>query len=161
MLREVQPATDLAGICEIYNHYVEHTCVTFEEDPVLPEDMQSRIEQVTAAFPWLVYEEAGRVLGYAYANQWKPRGAFRYTVEASVYLHVDSAGRGLGSQLYRALLDRLRAQGTHLVIAGISLPNEASIRLHQRLGFQEAGYWVQAGYKFDRWIDLSYWQMVL
>ena len=160
MLREVLPA-DLGDICEIYNHYVENTCVTFEEDAVPRERMQTRVEQITADYPWVVYEDAGRVLGYAYAAKWKPRAAFRYTVEVSVYLHVDAIGRGLGMRLYQALLDRLRAQGIHLVIAGISLPNDASIRLHQKLGFQEAGRWIQAGYKFDRWVDLSYWQLVL
>lgn len=161
MLREVLPATDLADICEIYNYYVEHTCVTFEEEPVSPAVMLSRIERITGAYPWLVYEDAGRVLGYAYAAQWKPRGAFRYTVEASVYLRAGSTGGGLGMKLYQALLERLRAQGIHLVIAGISLPNEASVRLHRKLGFEEAGRWNQAGYKFDRWIDLSYWQLML
>ena len=160
MLREVLP-DDVGAICGIYNHYVEKTCITFDETPMSLEQMRAKVEQISAAYPWVVYVESGRLQGYAYAAPWKPRGAFRYTVEASVYLRVDATGRGLGEQLYQSLLDRLRTSGMHLVIAGISLPNEASIRLHRKLGFQEAGRWLQAGYKFDRWVDLSYWQLLL
>lgn len=160
MLREVLP-DDTGDICAIYNYYVENTCVTFDEEPLSLEQMQAKIEQVTAGYPWIVYVDSGRLLGYAYAAQWKPRAAFRYTAEASIYVHQDATGRGLGAQLYRSLLDRLRIRGMHLVVAGISLPNEASIRLHRKLGFKEAGCWLQAGYKFDRWVDLSYWQLVL
>ena len=160
MLREVLPA-DIGDICEIYNHYIEKTCITFDEEPLSLEQMQAKVEQITAVYPWVVYVDSGRLLGYAYAAPWKPRAAFRYTAEASVYLHVDATGRGLGEQLYQSLLDRLRTRGMHLVIAGISLPNEASIRLHRKLGFKEAGCWFQAGYKFDHWVDLSYWQLLL
>lgn len=160
MIRDVSLA-DAADICTIYNHYIEHSCITFDEECQSPQQIGHKIEHISERYPWLVYEENGRILGYAYAAEWKPRSAFRYTVETSIYLHPEAVGCGLGTPLYQALIDRLTGQGMHLVIAAITLPNAASIQLHRQFGFQEIGSMKHAGYKFDHWIDVSYWQLLL
>ena len=160
MLRPATPS-DASAICEIYNHYVENTIVTFETEPVLPEQMELRIQQVMGCYPWLVWEEQGRVVGYAYAGQWKSRCAFRYCVESTVYLAPDCTGRGIGRALYEALIDELRERTIHSVIAGISLPNPGSVALHEKMGFVKIGHFKEVGWKFDEWIDVGYWELVL
>jgi phosphinothricin acetyltransferase len=159
----IRPATgaDAAQICEIYNHYIVHTAVTFEEEPVGVNEMALRISETVPHLPWLVWEGGGRVLGYCYANKWKGRCAYRYSVEATVYLRPDVSGRGLGTKLYSALLDELRQRKLHAVIGGIALPNEASVRLHEKLGFAKVAEFREVGNKFGRWIDVGYWQLIL
>src|SRR6478736_2789019 len=126
MLRAATTA-DAAAIAEIYNHYVLHTIITFEEEAVPAAEMAQRITEVLGAgLPWFVWEEAGRVLGYAYGGKWKSRCAYRYAVESSIYLSKNATGRGLGSKLYVALIDALRAKGIHSIIGGIALPNPGS-----------------------------------
>ncbi len=152
-------AGELAGI---YNYYVANSCATFETEVVTSEQMQLRIDETLAdCLPWLVAEVSGRILGYAYASSWKERYAYRFSVESTVYLDVNETQKGIGQQLNRALLDALRSASVHLVIAGIALPNEHSIRLHERLGFTKAGYFEQVGYKHGRWVDVGYWQLLL
>jgi L-amino acid N-acyltransferase YncA len=153
-------AADAAAIAEIYNYYVLHTIVTFEEEAVTTEDMAGRIQEVTAKFPWIVYEAEGRILGYAYAGAWKSRCAYRNSVETTVYLTADAAGKGIGSGLYHRLLERLQQQGLHAAIGGIALPNEASVRLHEKYGFQKIGEFIEVGYKFNQWINVGYWQII-
>jgi L-amino acid N-acyltransferase YncA len=161
MLRTATPA-DAAAIAEIYNHYVLHTIITFEEDAVPAAEMAQRITEVLGAgLPWFVWEEAGRVLGYAYAGKWKSRCAYRYAVESSIYLSKDATGRGLGSKLYAALIDALRAKGIHSIIGGIALPNPASVGISERLGFQKIGHFKEVGWKFEKWIDVGYWELIL
>lgn len=159
----IRPATpgDAAALCAIYNHFVAGTVVTFEEEPVAEEEMARRVATVTAAWPWLVAEEEGRVAGYAYATSWKARSAYRRTVESTVYVAPGQERRGLGRALYGALLDALRAQGVHAVLGGIALPNEASVGLHERLGFAKVGQLREVGWKLGRWVDVGYWERVL
>ena len=151
---------DGAALARIYNHYVQHTCITFETDPVTAEDMAGRIhETLDAGLPWLLAEGPdGAPLGYAYASRWKGRCAYRHTVESTVYLDADAVGRGIGQPLYGGLLDAIRAGGMHAVIGGIALPNARSIALHERLGFHKVAHFEQVGRKQDRWIDVGYWQ---
>ncbi|MBX3622893.1 MAG: N-acetyltransferase [Rhizobacter sp.] len=161
MIRAAAPG-DAAALAEIYNHYVAHTTITFEEQPVAPDQMAERVRDVaTASLPWLVAEGEGRVLGYAYAGRWRPRSAYRHSVETSVYLRDGSGRRGLGSGLYEALFAALQAQGVHAVIGGIALPNESSIALHEKFGMKKVAHFEQVGFKFGRWIDVGYWQRVL
>ncbi len=160
MIRDVN-GNDAEALCAIYNHYVEATVITFEEAVVSPAEMGRRIADITARFPWLVYEESGAVAGYAYAGPWKPRSAFRHTVESSVYVADGCHGRGIGTQLYRALLTALRTTEVHSVISGIALPNPASVRLHENFGFQKTGHFHDVGRKFDQWIDVGYWELLL
>jgi L-amino acid N-acyltransferase YncA len=153
-------AADARRICDIYNHYIEQTVITFEEEPLPAEEMERRIAATAPSLPWLVYEEGGRVLGYAYAGRWRDRSAYRYTVESTVYVDAGAAGRGIGAALYGELLQELRRLGVHAVIGGISLPNEGSRRLHEKMGFMKSGHLSQVGYKFGRWIDVGYWELV-
>lgn len=161
MLRAATPA-DAAAIAAIYNHYVLHTIVTFEEEAVTADEIATRIREVQGAgIPWFVWEEHGRVLGYTYASKWKSRCSFRYSLETTVYLDKDVTGRGLGRKLYTALIDALRGQKYHALIGGISIPNPASIALHEKLGFQKIGHFKEVGWKFNQWIDVGYWELVL
>lgn len=159
----VRPATldDAEAIASIYNHYITHTIVTFEELPVAAADMRSRIAAVLERLPWLVLEHGGGIAGYAYASPWKARIGYRSAVESSIYLEPAQAGRGLGFVLYRDLLADLRARNIHCVIAGAALPNPASAALHQKLGFRQVAHFRENGFKFGRWIDVAYWQRLL
>jgi phosphinothricin acetyltransferase len=159
----MRPATldDAAAIASIYNHYVTHTIVTFEEQPVTPAEMQSRISAVLEKLPWLVLEHDGDIAGYAYASSWKSRTGYRFAVESSIYLGPAHVGRGFGSALYQNLLDDLRARNIHCVIGGAALPNAASVALHERLGFTKVAHFRENGFKFDHWIDVAYWQLLL
>lgn len=160
MIRTCQ-ASDAARICEIYNHYVRDTVVTFEEAPVSSDDMMRRIEAISARLPWLVWEQDGAVLGYAYAGPWHARSAYRYSVESTIYLATDAAGRGIGTRLYGALISALRDGGIRCALAGIALPNPASVSLHEKLGYSKVGLFRDVGFKFDRWIDVGYWELIL
>ncbi len=161
MLRTATRA-DAAAISGIYNHYVLRTVITFEEETVPEAEMAQRITEVLAAgLPWFVWEENGRVLGYSYASKWKSRCSYRYTVEATVYLDKDATGRGLGTTLYSALIDTLRPIRIHAVIGGVALPNEASTALHETLGFKKIAHFKEVGWKFDQWIDVGYWELLL
>lgn len=160
MLRYCTPA-DAAAIADIYNHYVRETVVTFEELPVLEEDMADRIAGVTTQLPWLGWESDGALVGYAYAAPWKGRAAYRHTVESSIYLAPQAVGRGLGSRLYAALIEELRQRRLHCVIGGAALPNPVSAALHEKLGFTRIAELREVGFKFGRWIDVAYWQLML
>ncbi|MEM9529457.1 MAG: N-acetyltransferase family protein [Pseudomonadota bacterium] len=149
------------AVCGIYNHYVERSVATFEVSPIDPADMEERIRATTARYPWLVYVDADKVIGYAYATPWKPRAAYGQTVESTVYVADEACGRGVGAELMLALLKRLAEQDVHAVLAGIALPNEASVRTHEKLGFFQVAHFRQTGRKFDRWIDIGYWQRIL
>ena len=151
---------DAAPIAEIYNHYIEHTVVTFEESRVSGDEIGARIiETLEAKLPWLVAEdEQGRVLGYAYASKWKGRCAYRYSVEITVYLAQQATGKGLGRQLYKVLFEQLKQLSYHTVIGGISLPNPASVALHEKCGLEKVAHFKEVGFKFGQWVDVGYWQ---
>ena len=152
---------DAAAIAEIYAPFVTGSAVSFETEPPDETAMRGRIEAGGDLYPWLVAEEEGRLLGYAYAARFRERPAYRFTVETSVYLRAEAAGRGLGRQLYEPLLANLEGQGFTQAIAAITLPNEASVRLHERLGFERAGTYRQVGWKFGAWHDVGLWQRAL
>lgn len=155
-------ADHVADVAAIYNAYVINDIATFEELPVTIEEMSRRIDEVRGrSLPWLVAREVGKVVGYAYAGSWKARSAYRHTVESSVYVAADGRGRGIGTQLYSALIGKLRSRELHAVIGGVSLPNVQSVRLHESLGFQKIGEFKEVGFKFGRWIDVGYWQLLL
>ncbi len=161
MIRSAIPS-DAAAICDIYNYYVDNSIVTFEYDRVSIASMQQRIETTTAQFPWLVYEEQGVILAYAYANLWKEREAYKHILEPTVYASHKMTSKGVGTKLYQALLDVIEAQQATTKVKAlmgvIALPNDASIALHKKLGFKEAGYFKEVGYKFDQWIDVAFYQ---
>ena len=155
-------ADDGTALAAIYNHYVAHTVITFEESAVTPMDMAERIEHTTSAdLPWIVAEEEGAVLGYAAASKWKTRTAYRFSAEITIYLQPGFGGHGLGTSLYQELLQQLRARQYHLAIGGIALPNAASVRLHEKLGFEKVAHFKEVGFKQGRWVDVGYWQLQL
>lgn len=152
---------DAGEICRIYNPYVENTWVTFEEQLVPEEDMRRRIAEVTLVFDWLVLEEDGRLLGYAYSNRWRPRAAYRYSVESTIYLDKEICGKGFGARLYTALIEGQRRRGLHCIMGGIALPNAASVGLHEKLGFRKVAHFEEVGWKLGQWRDVGYWQLQL
>ena len=155
-------AGDAEAIAGIYNHYIHNSTATFEEQPVTDEALAARISEVEAAgLPWLVAEIDSGIAGYTYAGKWKGRCAYRYAVQTTVYVDPQKQGRGTGTQLYAALLGRLRERGMHVAMGGIALPNAASIALHERAGFEKIAHFREVGYKFDRWIDVGYWEIIL
>ena len=153
-------AADAPSICEIYNHHVRETVVTFEEQPLADDEMTRRIAETTATYPWLVSEIDGSIAGFAYASSWKRRSAYRFAAESTIYMAPQFAGRSLGSELYRALIAEMRSRGLHCAIGGISLPNPASIALHEKLGFKPIGQFREVGWKFGKWVDVGYWELV-
>lgn len=160
MIRKVQ-ISDAEYICRIYNYYVLNTTISFEEIPVSDDQMRSRIEQVTGQYPWLVYVEENNVVGYAYVSRWKERSAYRYSVESAIYLDPAYTGKGIGTILKAELIKDLKENSVHSIIAGIALPNPASIALCEKFGFRKIGQFYEVGYKFHKWIDVGYWELIL
>lgn len=160
MIRSATPG-DADGIASIYNHYVKESVVTFEVELVSTAEMQTRIESGSRDYPWLVAIGDDTVQGYACASRWKPRAAYRHTVETSVYVGPRHIGFGVGERLYRALLQRVTERGFHAALGGIALPNPASVALHEKLGFRKVGELEQVGFKHDRWVNVGYWQRIL
>ena len=158
MIRAAAQA-DAEAIADIYNYYVTDTIVTFEEEPVSKSEIAKRIHQVQGAgLPWLVAEEDGQILGYAYATPWKERIGYRFSVEITVYLDKDCKGRGIGSQLYAELFRLLEKAGVRSAVGGVALPNDASVALHEKFGMRKVAEFERIGVKFDQWINVAYWQ---
>ncbi len=160
----IRPArSDDAGqIAAIYDHYITTSHATFEMEPIDGAEMLQRMNDGWAAgYPFLVCERDAEILGYAYGRQFRPRRAYLHSIEVSVYIKKDKEGKGIGSLLYQALFDEIRNKNFHTIIAGISLPNDASIRLHEKFGFNKVAHFCEVGRKFDRWIDVGYWQLLL
>jgi phosphinothricin acetyltransferase len=151
---------DADRLCQIYNHYVRDTIFTFETEEVDVKDMAARIIEGSARHPWLVYEE-DNIKGFAYAGPWKPRSAYRHTVESSIYLDIQNRRKGIGEILYGDLINRIKEINIHAILGGIALPNEESVKFHERMGFEKVGQLKEVGYKFNKWIDVSYWELVL
>jgi L-amino acid N-acyltransferase YncA len=158
MIRFVSPS-DAIAIAEIYNYYISNTVITFEMEPVSPEGIASRIEKYSAIGPYLVYEEEdkGEVIAYAYLSRFRERKAYEHTVESTIYLRNGAGGKGIGFKLYSELLSRAGLR-YHTITAGIALPNDASIRLHEKCGFKKVGHFSEVGRKFGKWIDVGFWQ---
>lgn len=160
IIRACEPK-DIPQICEIYNYYISHTVITFEEIPLTVTEMSARIESYTKLHPWLVCEVDGSVVGYAYASKWKERSAYKNTAEVTVYIKNGLAGQGYGKALYSALLDKLKVLGGHVVLGCIALPNETSVGLHEYFGFKKVAHFTEVGCKFNRWVDVGYWQKII
>jgi phosphinothricin acetyltransferase len=151
-------ADDAAAIAAIYAPLVTDTIVSFEEDPPSAEEMADRI---AASHVWLVAENDGEVVGYAYGARFHPRAAYRWSTEASIYLAPEARGRGTGKRLVAELLVRLKAMGFVNVFGGTSLPNPASERLLESFGFKKVAHWEHVGFKLDAWHDVSWRQLTL
>jgi phosphinothricin acetyltransferase len=152
---------DAAAIADIYNYYVVNTAITFEESPVDVNIIADRIISITAQYPWYVWEEKGEIIGYAYAHRWHERAAYRYAAEDSIYLKQGYERRGIGKQLLERVIEDTRRQETHVLMAVITVPNEGSVGLHERLGFKKAGQFNEIGYKLGERRDVGYWELIL
>ncbi len=159
----IRPVTkvDTAAICEIYNHYVETGFISFETESVNESEMASRIQTISSTYPYLVYEEQGRVMAFAYVNLWKTRAAYKHTLETTVYVSPDILAKGIGRTLYQGLFDLIDKNSVHTLMAVIALPNDASVGFHEKMGYFKAGHFKEVGSKFGNWIDVGYWQKML
>ena len=159
----IRPAksSDAKAIQSIYAPYVEKTAITFEYEVPSVQEFENRINKTLENYPYLVAEENGQVLGYAYASTYYARTAYNWTTELSIYLHEDARGRGLGSQLYDALEEELKKRGFLRFLACIAVPNEASIAMHEKRGYVQVAHFPKVGYKFDQWHDIVWMQKTL
>jgi L-amino acid N-acyltransferase YncA len=159
-LRLAEPS-DAGIIAAIYEPIVRDTYISFETEPPSAEIMGERIQATQRRYPWLVAEIGNEVTGYAYATEHRQRAAYRWSVDVSAYVAESHRGRGIGRRLYTALISMLRAQGFRGAFAGIALPNDASVRLHEAVGFQLLGIYRDVGFKLDAWRDVGWWRLGL
>lgn len=160
MIRPVKPG-DALSIVNIYNYYIKNTVISFEEIPLSVKDMEERILKISARYPWLVWEESGDLTGYVYVNTWKEKSAYRYAAELSIYIKQGFQGKGMGRELLNRLLGEIRKTNLHVLVAGITLPNEASVALHEKFGFKKAACFSEIGFKSGQWLDVGYWELIL
>ena len=149
---------DGRGVAEIYNHYIRNTHHTFETESLSEEMAAARIIAVNKRYPFLVADAEGEIAGYAYAVRFKLREAYEHSAEVSVYVRNDTKQRGIGTSLYEKLFEKLSDTHVHAIIAGIALPNDPSIKFHEKLGFEKVAHFREVGYKLGRWIDVGYWE---
>ena len=152
---------DAAAIQEIYAPIVANTAISFEEVPPDAAELERRMTETLPNYPYLVAEEAELVMGYAYASQHRARSAYRLSIDVSIYVADWAHRRGVGRALYTELLNIAAARGYHAAFAGIALPNDASVGLHEAMGFSPVGVYREVGRKFDRWHDVGWWQRLL
>lgn len=154
VVRDAIPEADAAACLDIYAPYVRDTVVSFEEQVPTLDDFRGRIESTTATHPWLVLEDAGKVVGYAYASTHRTRAAYRWAADVTVYVAPTHHRVGAGRRLYTELFERLRRQGFRILCAGITVPNDASFGLHRAMGFEPVGVYKRIGWKFGAWRDV-------
>ena len=152
---------DAAEIAEIYEPYVRDTVISFETEAPTAAEFAARIDRIGQQYPWLAASSDGRIIGYAYACENRSRAAYRWSVDAAIYLDAAAQRKGIGRALYERLFALLRAQGYVNAFAGITLPNDASIGLHEAVGFTLTGLYRNIGYKFGAWYDVGWWQLVM
>ncbi|TDO49401.1 phosphinothricin acetyltransferase [Kribbella sp. VKM Ac-2527] len=161
IIRDAVASADAEACAAIYGPYVRDTAISFEVEPPTPAEMAERILDAQKAHAWLVLEEEGRVVGYAYGVPMKPRPAYRWSCEVSIYLEPGRRRTGGGRALYEALFERLTSRGYRTAIAGMTLPNDASVGLHAAMGFEPIGTYRRIGWKHDRWHDVAWAQRSL
>jgi L-amino acid N-acyltransferase YncA len=160
-VRPVNVARDAAGCAAIYRPFVERTAASFEDRPPSDGEFAARINQITQTHAWLVADDGGRLLGFAYGCPHRERAAYRWAADVAVYVDPRHHRRGIGKTLYQALIERLQKQRICVLCAGIALPNDASVALHESLGFGLTGVYRKIGYKLGRWHDVGWWQLAL
>lgn len=161
MIREVQ-LSDAGRIAEIYNYYIDNTTITFEKTRITGREITDRIIAIQKkGFPYIICEKDNKLIGFAYLNNWRSRAAYDITLETSIYVDHHYLGSGLGEALYRELIRQAKNLDIHSLIGGISLPNLPSQNLHKKLGFQLVGNFKESGTKFDKLIDVEFWQLML
>lgn len=160
---EIRPVRegDVGAIARITNFYIRTTPIHFAWSEVTEQELCSAWHAARAVYPWVVAEEDGRVIGYCKAGPWRERFAYSWTAEAGLYVHPDHQRRGAGTAMYRDVIRECRERGFHSLVGGVVLPNEASVRLHESLGFTKVGEFRQVGWKFGQWHDVGFWQLSL
>lgn len=155
----IRPATagDVEAILAISNWAAQHTPANFAIEPESIDEWTDAFARTSRMHPWIVADDEGDVVGFAKSSPWKRRAAYAHTVETTVYVHPDHFGRGVGRALYSALLPILSAQGYRTLVAGIALPNPASVALHESFGFHRVACFERIGFKLDAWHDVAYW----
>jgi L-amino acid N-acyltransferase YncA len=161
LIRHADPARDGAACASIYAPYVTDGVASLEERAPGPSDMASRIATVSARYPWLVAELDDAVVGYAYATEHRARAAYRWATDTSVYVAGSHHRRGVGRALYAALFPLLVRQGFYVACAGVTLPNDASVALHEGFGFEPVGVYRAIGFKHNTWWTTGWWQLAL
>ncbi len=160
MIRKVEPQ-DVNAISCIYNKYIAETDITFETEQLDNNEISNRINSISDTCPYLVYIEDGNLLGYCYAHPWKQRAAYSKSYETTIYLSPEGKGRGIGTKLMKRLISESRQHGIHALIACITAGNKASICLHEKLGFIKVSHFRQVGMKFDKWLDVVDYELIL
>ena len=160
MVRSIQQ-TDIAEVLSIYEYYVINSAATFEEEVPTLQEFTDRVNDILKKYPYLVYEENGQIIGYAYASVFRTRVAYRFSTEVSVYVHKDHFHKGVGKALYAKLLSMLKKQGYHTAIGGLTLPNDNSIKLHEHFGFKKVAEFKDSGFKFGQWHSTGFWQLMM
>jgi len=161
MLRYADPARDGAACAAIYAPHVEGSATSFDEIAPDAEQFGALIAATIERYPWIVLEDGGRILGYAYASSHRLRAAYRWTAEVGIYVDGAHHGAGVGRRLYEALLELLSRQNLRVALAGITVPNDASVGLHRALGFELVGVYRDIGWKAGAWRDVGWWQLAL
>jgi len=158
MIRNVQ-IEDAQQLLDIYNYFVVNTVITFDLEALSLDAFKEKITTVSADYPFIVYEENSEILGYAYGSKFRPKPAYNNTVESTVYLKHGAQGKQIGSKLYNELLFLLKQKNVHVVLGVLTLPNEASVKLHEKFGFKEVAHLKEVGLKFGKWQDVGFWQL--
>ncbi|HWL93252.1 MAG TPA: GNAT family N-acetyltransferase [Phycisphaerae bacterium] len=159
----IRPAIkeDFPAIAELTNDFIRSTAVHFAYEPVSAGELEDQWRETRVRFPWFTAEINGRFAGYAKAGPWRTRAAYQWTAEVGIYIEAVHRGSGVGKRLYTALIDELRERGFHSAVGGMTQPNDASARLHERLGFEFVGSFREAGRKMGEWHDVAFWQLLL
>ncbi|WP_339895050.1 N-acetyltransferase family protein [uncultured Algibacter sp.] len=158
MIRPVH-INDTQELLEMYNYYVINTTVNFDIEPLSLKTFSDKLNLITADYPFIVYEEDNEILGYAYGSRFRPRAAYNYVAESTVYVKHTSHGKQIGSKLYAELIRLLKETNLHTVLGVLTIPNEASIKLHEKFGFEQVANLKEVGFKFGEWQNIGIWQL--
>ncbi|WP_242131724.1 GNAT family N-acetyltransferase [Aestuariivivens marinum] len=158
MIRPVH-IDDAQALLEIYNYYVINTAVTFDIEPLTLEAFVKKLNVINKVYPFIVFVENNTILGYAYGSRFRPKPAYDYVVESTVYVKFDAHGKQIGTQLYAELLKLLKQENYHTVLGVLTIPNDASIKLHEKFGFQKVAELKDVGFKFNSWQTIGIWQL--
>ncbi len=152
---------DIPQILDIYNYYVLNSEVTFDDKPFSFDMFFNKVQTIAKDFPFLVFEDNNTILGYAYGSKFRPKPGYNKTVESTVYIKHGEHGKQIGTRLYNELLNRLQKENYHVVMAVLTLPNQISVRLHEKFGFTQVAHLKEVGFKFNKWLDVGFWQLKL
>ncbi|NNC50907.1 MAG: N-acetyltransferase [Flaviramulus sp.] len=160
MIRPLQN-TDTQKLLDIYNYYVINSIATFDDEELSSEMFLEKITDINNNYPFIVFEDENEILGYAYGSKFRPKPAYNKTVESTVYVKHGQHGKQIGSSLYKELLRLLKKEDFHIVLGVLTLPNEVSVKLHEKFGFKQVADLKQVGFKFGKWLDVGFWQLNL